>query len=132
MARYDGSPNPPAPAPGAGASNPDPSLVSGQDPESMYGIPLSYSTGFPGSEAFTPAGVGAGMSAPEGAVLGSAIVTTPGASSIPAQPVASIGAGDANLQSQSDLYTGRELLSGVSMIGETGIGHGHVRGPGGS
>jgi hypothetical protein len=124
MARYDGSPNPPAAAPGADPSNPDPSLVSGQDPGSVFGIPLSYSTGFPGSEAFTPAGVGAGMSAPEGGLLGQAIVTVPGSSSIPAQPVASVGAGDANLQSQSDLYGGRELLSGVTHIGETGIGHG--------
>jgi hypothetical protein len=101
-------------------------LVSGQDPDNFFGIPLSYSTGFPGSGVFTPSGVGAGESPPEGAVLGTAIITANGTSSIPAQPVATVGVGDANLQAQAALYSGKELLSGVTKIGNTGVGDGHA------
>ena len=129
MARYDGSPTPPASPPGAPAANPDTSLVSGQDAADFFGIPLSYSTGFGGSAMFSPAGVGAGESPPTGPPLAEVIVTANGTSSIPEQPVASVGVADVNLQSQWKLYSGRELLSGVSHIGSTGIDHpvmGHV------
>jgi hypothetical protein len=84
-----------------------------------------YSTGLGGNPFATP-GVGAGQQPAEGPALGTAIVTTSGASSIPVQPVAAVGAFDSNVPAQSALYAGRELISGVPMIGETGIGHGHA------
>jgi hypothetical protein len=104
-------------------------LVGGQDPPSLFGMNASawYSTGFGGNPFDTP-GVGAGQQPPEGPVLGEAVVTTSGASSIPAQPTATVGAFDSNVSAQSALYTGHELLTGVTMIGDTGIGGGHAGG----
>jgi hypothetical protein len=104
-------------------------LVGGQDPPLLFGMNASgwYSTGFAGSPFDTP-GVGAGQQPPEGPVLGEAVVTTSGASSIPVQPTAVIGAYDSNVPAQSALYAGHELFSGVSQIGETGFGHGRPQG----
>jgi hypothetical protein len=104
-------------------------LVGGQDPDSLFGMNASawYSTGFAGSPYDTP-GVGAGRQPPEGPPLGQAVVTVPGASSIPAQPVATVGAFDSNVPAQSALYAEHELISGVTQIGTTGAGKGHVLG----
>jgi hypothetical protein len=93
-----------------------------------------YSTGYGGSPFATP-GVGAGQQPAEGPPLGMAIVTTSGASSIPVQPVATVGAFDSNLPAQSDLYAGADgdPLTGLpgAYLGSTGLGRGKVLGGGG-
>lgn len=65
--------------------------------------------------------------------LGRVIVTVPGSSSVPDQPMATVDTGDSSVPSQVQQFVAghQDLLTGDgAYLGKTGLGTGHVLGGG--
>lgn len=122
---------------GGWCSRPCPTRTAGSPTRRVEGSPELSNYESPGFTDRTPAGVvnestgfagspGIGTNPENLTALARVVVTTPGASSVPDQPMATVDAGDASIPSQVAEYVAgyHDPLVGSGPIGDTGITHG--------